>query len=200
MAITCGDCTAKCASTCTGSCEGDCSSRCADDCWGDCDAACKDDCEGSCSGDCGDDCWGSCSGDCEGCTGSCQGSCQGSCKGCTGQCTGQCNAGCTNSAQESANNAIINMSNMLNASEAITLRNYINSEMAKRGKTQNTNTVEAYKLAKAEWWNSLRTTLAQSISLNSSSAATSGETISLSDRQDIIDKAKTLYGTTVPIA
>ena len=195
---TCRNCASDCTGTCSYTCEDTCGGICGDSCTG----YCKGGCDG-CSGTCTDDCQGGCEDNCAyecygGCSGSCSGSCTGTCSTtCTGGCTGACNAGCTNSTQSNNHTAVqqILARDIMYAADANILRNYIFSELSRRGKSGTAAEISQYTIVSGSWWNTLRTNLEQVIAIDDISAA--GNITTKAARDEIINKAIQLYNTVI---
>lgn len=89
------------------------------------------------------------------------------------------------------------MSTIIKAAEVNKLRAFINYEVnTRRGYALSTNSnTSAGSLATAAWWNQLRTNLAKAISVGGT--ATAGGAITAATRNELVNKAKTLYNTVI---
>lgn len=191
MACGGGDACCGCG-TCTGTCYAGCSS-------GSSSAGGCDGCDGGCSG-CGSGCSFTCSG-CSGCTGcssGCSGSCGGcdACTGCTGSCEGQCNHGCSTTSATNAYNYI----NGSNGTQAIiyaaiynNIRSVVASSLSRHGKTNSVSNVTAGTIIDDAKWNELRTALASFGSSYDPGAVNQGRTITATQRNNMITKAKSAF-------
>lgn len=219
----CGDfCSGRCTSTagncapyCEGFCKGGCYNGCAHLCDAECNGSCSGGCTSSCAQGCSNNCTGGCNTGCKtGCKDSCKGTCKDTCEGtckntCTDVCTGckstcknLCNETCTSTAQKNNYKAVIAMSDIIKYNEANTLRNFINNELTRRGKTPTTiSNLTLNQTADASWWNAIIGNINKVLdSSDDRSKVTANTSIIDKDERDaVIDLAVELYEELVPV-
>lgn len=89
------------------------------------------------------------------------------------------------------------MSDIIKASEVNALRELINNEVTRRGYSVNsTSATSIGTKAAAAWWEAIRLNLNKIIS-TSDAAASTGGSITKSQRDSLVNKAKSMYNTTV---
>lgn len=157
-------------------------------------------CQWSCDG-CDGGCTGSCSGSCTGCKGSCSGSCTGSCSGgcsggCKDSCKNACNQGCSNN--EATSLANLTLTTKFAASNITNIARLIYIEAQRRSKSPaSTSFTAGKKITAADI-----TTLISNLSLagqTTSYSASKGSKGLKTLGQDLINKAKAAYNTTIKL-
>lgn len=152
---------------------------------------CSGGCQWSCSYECGDDCTYGCGQVCAaGCDGSCTGGCNTACVGCKGA----CNKGC--STTESVNLASLTLTTKFEATNITNIARLIYLEAQRRGKSPSSTSFGVGSKITASEISKLISNLSLA-GQTASYSATSGSKANKTLGQNLIDKAKAAYNTTI---